>query len=88
MTSDTTSVSESPDGTIVTVAGSGAATYNRDNVPAEGASLNYPYAVAVDRSGNVYIADYGNHRVRRVGTNNYITTVAGNGGQALRQARR
>jgi DNA-binding beta-propeller fold protein YncE len=38
-----------------------------------------PYGVAVDAAGNVYIADTENHRVRKVGTDGIITTVAGNG---------
>ena len=43
------------------------------------AELNNPYAVAVDSSGNLYIADTYNHRIRKVDTSGIITTVAGNG---------
>jgi uncharacterized repeat protein (TIGR01451 family) len=41
--------------------------------------LDYPWAVAVDSAGNLYIADLGNDRIRKVATNGIITTVAGNG---------
>ena len=43
------------------------------------AQLNYPNGVAVDASGNIFIADRHNHRVRRIGTDGIITTVAGTG---------
>jgi uncharacterized protein (TIGR03437 family) len=66
-------------GTVTTVAGSGVAGFGGDNGPATGAMLNSPRAVAVDGSGNLYIADTGNNRVRRVSTTGQITTVAGNG---------
>jgi sugar lactone lactonase YvrE len=62
---------------ITTVAGTGAFGYNGDNIAATGATLTSPYGVAVDSSGNLYIADSGNNRVRKVtaGTG-IITTVA------------
>ncbi len=66
-------------GTITTVAGNGTAGYSGDNGPATSASINYPTGVAVDSSGNIYIADYGNSRIRKVNTSGTITTVAGNG---------
>ena len=66
-------------GTITTVAGTGTAGYNGDNTPATGAQLNEPTGVAVDIAGNLYTADYGNNRVRKVDTTGTITTVAGNG---------
>ena len=55
--------------------------YNGDGVPATSATLCEPFSVALDPSGNVYIADFGNARVREVltGSGNVITTVAGNG---------
>jgi len=66
-------------GQLTVVAGSGTPGFGGDGGPATSASLNFPYGVAVDASGNLYIADYYNYRVRRVDTNGVITTVAGNG---------
>jgi hypothetical protein len=66
-------------GVIVTVAGTGAAGYSGDNGPATSAKLNNPTGVAVDGLGNLFIADFGSHRIRRVDTNGVIFTVAGNG---------
>jgi uncharacterized protein (TIGR03437 family) len=50
-----------------------------DNGPAGGAALLDPWGVAVDGKGNVYVADFGDQRVRRIGTNLTISTVAGTG---------
>ena len=66
-------------GTITTIAGSGAPTYSGDNGPAVGARLSFPAAVVVDNSGNLYVADTGNVRIRRVDTAGTITTAAGSG---------
>ena len=66
-------------GMITTVAGNGTYGYSGDGGAATNAELYYPAAVAADASGNLFIADYGNNRVRKVGTNGMITTVAGNG---------
>jgi uncharacterized protein (TIGR03437 family) len=66
-------------GVITTVAGNGSAAYTGDSGVATSASLNGPVAVAVDASGNLYIADAGNNVVRKVSTSGIITTVAGNG---------
>ncbi|RKN64978.1 hypothetical protein D7231_27210 [Streptomyces klenkii] len=68
-----------PDGTITTVAGDGSDGFSGDGGPATAASLHFPHAVAVDGAGNLYIADRYNYRVRRVGPDGIITTVAGNG---------
>ncbi len=69
-----------PDGTITTVAGNSSTRgFAGDGGPAVNATLNYPYGVAVDKSGNLYIADLGNNRVRMVTTNGVIRTIAGNG---------
>ncbi len=65
-------------GMITTVAGTGVPGYNGDNIPATGAQLSYPSAVAVDSAGNLYIADSGNHSVREV-SDGLIMTVAGTG---------
>jgi uncharacterized protein (TIGR03437 family) len=69
----------SPNGTITTVAGNGSAGFSGDGGPATQASLNTPSCVAVDTSGNIFIADYSNSRVRKVSTGGAISTFAGNG---------
>jgi len=69
-----------PNGTITTFAGTGATGFRGDGGPATEASLNQPSRVAVDTSGNVYIADSENFWVRKVAPDGTITTVAGNGG--------
>jgi cysteine-rich repeat protein len=66
-------------GTISTVAGTGIGGYNGDRLAATSAQLSDPWGVTVDGRGNVYIADRGNHRVRRVDVNGIISTVAGTG---------
>jgi sugar lactone lactonase YvrE len=66
-------VQVNPDGTLKTNGG-----YNGDGIPASGATLNWPYGVAVDGSGNLYISDYFNYRIREI-VGGVITTVAGNG---------
>ncbi len=65
-------------GVISTVAGTGAAGYTGDNGPATSATLNAPWGVTVDTSGNLYISDAGNRVIRKV-SGGIITTVAGNG---------
>ena len=67
------------DGIIETVAGNGGADFGGDGGPATEAALNRPIDVAVDAAGNLYIADYDNHRIRRVGPDGVITTIAGTG---------
>lgn len=69
----------SPSGTITTVAGNGTPGYSGDGGPATSAQLNLPQDVAIDASGNLYIADSFNNRVRKVSPGGVITTVAGNG---------
>ena len=56
-----------PDGSIQTVAGTGVAGFAGDGGPANAALLNQPYGLALDTAGNLYIADLGNARVRKVG---------------------
>ena len=78
-----------PSGTITTVAGSGSGTganryfsqggYSGDGGPAVAARLNSPVGLALDGSGNLYIADAGNARIRKVNAAGTITTVAGSG---------
>ncbi len=65
-------------GIISTIAGGGT-TGLGDGGPATQAQLNLPQGVAVDASGNIYIADYNNNRIRMVNTIGIISTVAGNG---------
>ncbi len=69
-------------GTITTVAGNGTGSYAGDGGPATSAELALPLGVVVDGSGNLYIADYGNCRIRKVNGGGIITTVIGNGGCA------
>jgi len=67
-------------GDITTVAGNGTAGFSGDGGLATNAELHNPYALIVDGSGNLFIADAGNARVRRVdASTGIITTVAGNG---------
>ncbi len=69
----------SPAGIITTYAGTGAAGYNGDGIAATTAMLNMPTGIAVDDTGNVYIADKDNYRIRKIDTFGIITTVAGTG---------
>jgi uncharacterized protein (TIGR03437 family) len=72
----------SPDGKITTVAGNGESGYSGDNGPAVSAKLNFansPADLALDGAGNLYIADAGNNRIRKVSPDGIITTIAGNG---------
>jgi hypothetical protein len=67
---------------LQTLGGPGTAGYNGDNILATTAELNAPTSVAVDRAGNIYIADSLNYRIRTVNENavpGMISTVAGNG---------
>jgi hypothetical protein len=66
-------------GIISTVAGIGIAGFSGDGGPATAATLNNPYGITVDASGNLYIGDAFNHRVRKVSITGIITTVAGTG---------
>ena len=68
-----------PSGTLVTVAGQEYDGFNGDGIPAASAQLDSPSGVAVDAAGNVYISDTDNNRIRRVGTDGIITTIAGTG---------
>jgi trimeric autotransporter adhesin len=75
---DNARVRKVSNGIITTVAGTGVGGYNGDNIPATSALLAGPWGVALDSAGNLYIADPGNSRIRKV-SNRFITTVAGNG---------
>lgn len=69
-------------GVITTVAGNGTPGFSGDGSLAASAQLNNPLAIAVDSTGNLYIADYGNNRIRKV-SNGGITTVAGGGSNPI-----
>jgi sugar lactone lactonase YvrE len=67
------------DGRLTRIAGTGQPGYGGDGGAAPAALLNQPRDVDVDAGDNLYIADYGNHRVRKVTPGGVITTVAGTG---------
>jgi RHS repeat-associated protein len=68
-----------PDGIISTIAGTGTPGFSGDGGPGRLARLDSPLGVTVGPDGAVYIADLGNRRVRKVGPDGIISTVAGNG---------
>ena len=70
-------------GIITTVAGTGSPGFSGDGGPAANAQLSWPRGVAVDGSGNIYIADYANNRIRKVDSAGIITTVAGTGSRGF-----
>jgi len=70
-------------GTLTVVAGTGVAGYAGDGVPggAANAELNLPVGIAVDSSGNIYVAEYNNCIIRKIDTTNTVSTIAGVAGQ-------
>lgn len=67
-------------GTLTVFSGQGYGGFNGDGIQASNAQLGSPAAIAIDGNGNIFFADYGSSRVRRIdGTTGVITTVAGNG---------
>jgi uncharacterized protein (TIGR03437 family) len=66
-------------GVITTFAGTGVAGFSGDGGPAASAQLDSPYGLAFDGTGNLYIADLGNARVRKIALDGTIATVAGGG---------
>ena len=74
----------SPSGTISTIAGTGAAGFSGDGGPATSATMFHPLGIAVDAANNVYIADAGNQRIRKVeAATGLITTIAGGGSTGI-----
>ena len=70
-------------GTISTVAGTGERGFSGDGGPASEATFNRPHSIALDGKGSLYIADIGNHRIRRVDlSTGTVTTFAGTGERA------
>jgi sugar lactone lactonase YvrE len=71
-------------GIITTVGGNGSASFSGDGAAAVRAALSLPQGISVDSSGNLYLADTENHRIRRIDSiTGDITTVAGNGTQTF-----
>jgi uncharacterized repeat protein (TIGR01451 family) len=68
-----------PQYVISTIAGTGTQGYSGDGGPSSIAQLAFPWGIALDSAGNLYIADVYNQRVRKVAVNGTISTVAGNG---------
>jgi uncharacterized protein (TIGR03437 family) len=66
-------------GKIYTVAGDGEPGYRGDSAPASQSRLNRPRAAVFDREGNLYLSDSLNHRIRKIGANGFISTMAGSG---------
>ncbi len=66
-------------GLISTIAGTGECNFSGDGGPATAATLCWPYAVAADSKGNIFIADYGSGHVRSVNGSGVIQTFAGTG---------
>jgi sugar lactone lactonase YvrE len=71
------------DGRMNLIAGNGTPGFSGDAGPATSAQLNYPMGIAADASGNLFIADYNNHRIRKVTPEGSISTVAGGGTQGF-----
>ena len=70
-------------GIITTIAGTGVRGFAGDGGPAVQAQLDTPRGVAVDATGNLFIADSSNHRIRRVDPSGNITTIVGTGETGL-----
>ncbi|MBS12768.1 MAG: hypothetical protein CME19_14330 [Gemmatimonadetes bacterium] len=68
-----------PEGKIQTIAGNGQRIFSNDGGLATESGLMAPSAVAVDGRGNVYFSEWTGHRVRKIGTDGRLTTLAGNG---------
>ena len=71
------------DGVVTRIAGNSRAGYSGDDGPATEAQLGFPSSIALDRAGNLFIADTRNNRIRKVSLDGRIMTVAGNGWQGF-----
>ncbi len=69
----------SPSGIITTVAGTGSPGFSGDGGPATNARLDANWGMTIDNSGNIYICDQSNHRIRKVNSSGIISTIAGTG---------
>jgi sugar lactone lactonase YvrE len=72
-----------PDGAIHTVAGTGTAGFSGDGGPALAAEFRFPNGITLDSAGNIYVADSGNSRVRKIATDGMVTTIAGTGSPGI-----
>ncbi len=64
---------------LITVSATGDPGYAGDGGPVSEASFNEPHGLAIDRAGNIYVADTGNHVIRKIDTDGTVTTIAGTG---------
>ncbi len=67
-------------GIITTIAGNGSSGFSGDGGAATAAALNNPHGIAIDSSGNLYVADASNQRIRKITTSGIISTFAGSSG--------
>jgi streptogramin lyase len=73
-----------PAGTITTLAGTGEKGFSGDDGPALKAQFSQPHSIALDGKGGLYVADIGNHRIRRIDLESgFVTTFAGTGEKKL-----
>lgn len=72
-----------PAGIVTTIAGTGVPGFSGDGGLATAAQLNTPYAVDIDATGNIYISDFSNNRIRKINAAGIITTIAGTGVSAF-----
>ncbi len=72
-------------GQISTIAGAGPNLFTGDGGPAANATFASPQAIAFDQQGNLYVADSGNNRIRKIDTGGIVQTVAGQGGPVYNQ---
>ena len=70
-------------GIITTIAGNGLLGYSGDGGPAIAASFNLIFGVTPDHNGNIYIADYQNHVIRKIDASGIVSTIAGTGNEGF-----